>query len=79
MDAVDGNAIAGELYARLGREMTMASGRCRGCGATTVVAELRVFVSGPGSVARCPSCGAVMLVVVAARGSVLDMTDGGLR
>jgi ribosomal protein S27AE len=67
MDALDGNALAGELYAAFGREMTTAVGRCTNCGASSAVAELRVYVSGPGAVAECPGCGTVAIVV--ARGS----------
>ena len=67
MDALDGNAIAGDLFAAFGREMTTAVGRCTSCGARSAVAELRVYVSGPGAVAECPGCGTVAIVV--ARGS----------
>jgi len=68
MDVLDGNAIAGDLFAAFGREMTTVLGTCRGCGARSAIAELRVYVSGPGAVARCPGCGSVAMVV--ARGSV---------
>jgi hypothetical protein len=67
MDALDGNALAGELFVAFGREMTTAVGRCTNCGTRSAVAELRVYVSGPGSVAQCPGCGTVALVV--ARGT----------
>jgi hypothetical protein len=59
MEALDGNALAGALMAQFGREMTSVVGNCRACGTAGAVAELRIFVSGPGTVARCPSCGAV--------------------
>jgi Family of unknown function (DUF6510) len=64
MDALDGNAIGGELFAAFGREMTAAVGTCTSCGATSAIAELRVYVSGPGAVARCPGCASVALVLV---------------
>ena len=67
MDALDGNAIAGDLFTAFGREMTPAVGKCNDCGARSIVAELRVYVSGPGAVAECPHCGTVAIVVV--RGS----------
>ena len=67
MDALDGNAIAGELFAAFGHEMTTAVGTCTGCGARSVIAELRVYIAGPGTVARCPSCDSVAMVLV--RGS----------
>jgi len=67
MDALDGNAIAGELFAAFGREMTTAVGTCTKCGARSAIAELRVYVSGPGAVAQCPGCGSVAIVL--ARGT----------
>jgi Family of unknown function (DUF6510) len=64
MEALDGNAIAGDLFAAFGREMTTVAGTCTSCGATSMIAELRVYVSGPGTVARCPGCGSVAMVLV---------------
>ena len=43
------------------------SGRCAHCGSVARVAELRVFGRAPGSVARCPSCGNVVFVVLEVR------------
>lgn len=67
MDALDGNAIAGELFMAFGHEMTDVLGRCTSCGARSAIAELRVYLSGPGTVARCPGCASVAIVL--ARGS----------
>jgi hypothetical protein len=67
MDALDGNAIAGELFAAFGQEMTTVVGTCASCGARSPIAELRVYVSGPGIVARCPGCASVAIVL--ARGT----------
>jgi hypothetical protein len=67
MDALDGNAIAGELFAAFGHEMTTVVGTCTSCGASSAIAELRVYVSGPGTVARCPGCEGVAIVL--ARGT----------
>ena len=64
MDALDGNAIAGELFAAFGHEMTTVVGRCTSCGARSAIAELPVYVSGPGTVARCPGCASVAIVLV---------------
>ena len=64
MEALDGNAIGGELFAAFGREMTVETGTCRNCGTTSAIAELRVYTHAPGTVARCPGCGAVVMVVV---------------
>lgn len=64
MEALDGNAIAGQLFEYFGGEMTTATGSCRHCGARSHIAELRVYARAPGMVARCRSCGAVVMVVV---------------
>jgi hypothetical protein len=69
MEALDGNAIAGPLMDYFGREMTTATGTCRHCGTATMVAELRVYLRAPGSVARCPTCGEIVLVVLEIRGA----------
>ena len=61
---LDGNAIAGDLFAAFGREMTTVVGRCRKCGTASAVAELCVYVRAPGTVARCSTCDAVVMVLV---------------
>ena len=68
MDALDGNAIAGSLFEHFGHEMTTAGGRCRHCGTRSLIAELRVYSRAPGTVARCPTCGNVVMVLVRAAG-----------
>ena len=68
MDALDGNAIAGQLVDVFGAEMTTATGVCAGCGASGLVAELEVYVRAPGTVVRCRSCKSVLMVLVTARG-----------
>ena len=68
MDALDGNAIAGELLEVFEPELTTARGACAGCGAVAEVAELAVYVRAPGTVARCRSCDAVLIVLVTVRG-----------
>ena len=69
MEALDGNAIAGSLRDYYGREMTTESGACRHCGRVTMIAELRVYMRAPGTVARCPACGEIVLVVLEIRGA----------
>lgn len=64
MDALDGNAIAGPLFEHFGAEMTAASGTCSHCGVTSQIAELSVFNRAPGTIARCPNCGNVVIVLV---------------
>lgn len=70
MEALDGNAIAGHLFEYFGGEMTTATGSCRHCGARSQIAELRVYARAPGMVARCRSCGAVVMVAVTIRESL---------
>ena len=74
MDALDGNAIAGQLQELFGAELTTAGGTCASCGAMGPIAELSVYVSA-GAVARCRSCNAVVMVLVTIR----DVTRIDLR
>ncbi len=67
MEALDGNALAGRLFDYFGIEMTIARGSCAYCGAGAQIAELRVYARAPGTVARCPSCGNVVMVLVSVR------------
>ena len=53
-DFVDGNALAGPLREIFATDVTVAVGRCAGCGRVGAVATLRVYDRGPGLVARCP-------------------------
>jgi hypothetical protein len=64
MDALDGNAIAGELYELFGSEMTTATGACAHCGTFAQIAELSLYTQAPGKVARCPTCEGVVFVLL---------------
>jgi hypothetical protein len=78
--ALDGNAIAGDLFEVFGAEMTNVTGACRHCGSVSRIAELRVYVRSPGAVARCPTCQQVVLVIVTVRGGTrLDSAGFGLE
>ena len=70
MDALDGNAIAGTLFDVFGAEMTDASGTCARCGAASPLGELKVYLGGPGTVARCRHCDNVLLVLVGIGGTM---------
>ena len=70
MDVLDGNAIAGTLFDVFGDEMTDASGTCASCGTASPLGELKVYLGGPGTVARCHHCDNVLLVVVEIRGAM---------
>jgi hypothetical protein len=63
---LDGNAIAGVLEEIFGRDMTVASGRCVGCGARREVGALHVYRAA-GIVVRCPDCDTVLMRIVEAR------------
>jgi hypothetical protein len=58
---VDGNELAGALGELFTVDVTVARGRCAGCGREGAVAEAHVFDRAPGLVARCPGCEAVLL------------------
>ena len=76
MDALDGNAIAGPLFDYFGAEMTAATGSCAHCGASAQIAELRVYQRAPGTVARCRSCGNVVIVIVDIHGTLRVSLSG---
>jgi hypothetical protein len=61
---LDGNAAAGVLADIFAVDLTVAVGRCVGCGRTGVLAEARVYADAPGTVVRCPGCDGVLLRVV---------------
>jgi hypothetical protein len=63
LDAVDGNAIGGQLIDVFGAEMTAAK---RTCGTSRPVAELVVYRRAPGTVVRCRTFGSVLMVFVKA-------------
>ena len=73
---LDGNAIGGQLLGVFGVEMTVAMATCGSCGARGALAHVDVYVHCPGTVARCPSCGAVLLRVVEARDRTWISLDG---
>jgi len=76
-ERLDGNAIAGAAAEIFGRELTRATGVCRACGASSLVAEVHVYLAAPGLVARCPACDSVLMRIVEAPGrTFVDL--GGL-
>ena len=70
-DYLDGNAAAGELSDIFALDVTTAEGQCAYCGATKPFAEARVYVQGPGLVARCAVCEHILLRLVNVRQRVL--------
>jgi len=65
---LDGNVLGGELGELFTAEITAATGRCASCGTVSAIAQTRVYTQAPGMVARCPSCGEVMLRLARASG-----------
>jgi len=64
---LDGNAIGGLLQEIFGTEMTTAVGTCAACGASSQIAQAVVYRRAPGTVMRCRTCTAVLLVVTQRR------------
>jgi ribosomal protein S27E len=62
---LDGNAAAGLLRELFTFELTTATGRCDNCGAVAEIGAVTVYANAPGTVLRCPSCGSVLMRVVA--------------
>jgi hypothetical protein len=74
MDRLDGNAAGGILQAIFPFDMTMAEGVCAGCGEHHVMATTAVYMTGMGTVVRCPSCDTVLIRVAEIEGHFwLDM------
>lgn len=68
MQHLDGNVLAGPLAELFAFDATMASTRCGGCGAVSVLGTAMVYLDAMGTVARCADCDAVLLTVVEADG-----------
>jgi predicted Zn finger-like uncharacterized protein len=68
MDALDGNAVAGRLFAVFDAEMTTATTTCANCGTRSFVGELHAYLRAPGAVVRCRNCENVLMVLVEIRG-----------
>jgi predicted RNA-binding Zn-ribbon protein involved in translation (DUF1610 family) len=58
---LDGNAAAGRLADVFASDATMMRGTCASCGASAMVAECHAYMDAPGTILRCPSCGAAVL------------------
>ena len=63
MGPLDGNALAGVMHDLFARDMTTMGHKCTSCGRTGVLAEMAVYVSGPGTVARCRDCDTILLML----------------
>ena len=63
-DVLDGNALAGALGELFAVDATTVVGRCAGCGAVAPLGAALAYLHGPGAVARCRGCAAVLLRLV---------------
>ena len=71
---LDGNAVAGELSALFGVDMTSSDAECAHCHQVHAVGAMLAFTQCPGIVLRCPSCEAVMVRIVRTpRGTFVDV------
>jgi len=66
LDYLDGNAAGGELSKIFAIDVTAAEGQCAHCGTKKRFAEARLYMQGPGVVARCCVCEHVLLRLVSA-------------
>jgi hypothetical protein len=64
MAHLDGNALAGRLADLFAFDPTIASMRCRNCGAVSMLATAMVYLDAMGAVARCVHCDDVLLTLV---------------
>jgi ribosomal protein S27E len=64
MSPLDGNAIGGLLLEVFSTEMTAAVVTCATCGTAGPVAETIVYLDAPGTVIRCRSCTAVLMMIM---------------
>jgi hypothetical protein len=71
---LDGNAAAGNLQEIFPFEMTLAEVTCAGCGANNMIGATAAYISGMGTIVRCPRCDTVLIRVVHIKGRyLLDM------
>jgi hypothetical protein len=61
---LDGNAAAGLFRELFAFELTGARGRCNNCGVVSEIGAVMVYSNAPGTVLRCPKCGAVLMRIV---------------
>ena len=61
---LDGNVLAGPLGEVFAVDLTSAMGQCASCGARAAMGQAHVYLDSPGAVARCQTCGQVLLRLV---------------
>ena len=71
---LDGNVLAGIFGEVFAVDITTAVGQCASCGTREAIGQAMVYTDAPGQVARCGTCGEVVLRVTRAVGRTwLDM------
>ena len=70
---LDGNAAAGTLRAIFPFEMTEATVACASCGTSSLIGETVVYMSGMGTIVRCPACDHFLIRI--ARGNGRQFLD----
>ena len=60
---LDGNVLAGALGEVFSVDITTAVGQCASCGTSQAMGQTLVYADAPGLVARCRTCGEVVLRV----------------
>jgi Family of unknown function (DUF6510) len=65
---LDGNVLAGPLSEVFAVDPTSVMCQCDSCGAWAAMAQAHVYMDNPGAVARCQSCGQVLLRLAHAEG-----------
>jgi Family of unknown function (DUF6510) len=71
---LDGNAAAGTLQLIFPFDMTLAKVTCTTCGASNMIAETAAYISGMGTVVRCPGCHNALIRIAGVQGrNFLDM------
>jgi hypothetical protein len=58
---LDANAMAGELTAMMGVDITAYVARCAHCGNRDAIGSLRAWTRGPGVVLRCVICSEIVV------------------
>ena len=78
---LDGNALAGPMSELFAIDITIATAVCGSCGDNAHMGQAMVYVSAMGHVARCRSCGDVLMVLVRTpAGTMLNVRGlAGLR
>ena len=63
---LDGNVLGGPLGEVFAVDLTSAVGQCAACGTRAAMGQAHVYLDSPGAVARCRTCGQVLLRLVRA-------------